>query len=295
MNRTSLALQAMKSALRVRQDLQIGSTDPLPVYDSAKKLALEVWFVDIPTLEGMYVSGLPATILITSHRPAGRQAMTCAHEIGHHVFRHGSRIDEVMAGEKVRSTTAEEFLANTFAATFLMTRGAVAQAFLGRGISCTSPEPAQVYAIANWLGVGYTALLYQMRSALHMMPRPWADRLLNVVPRDIRLELAERHGLGYIGGDLLVVDTMWGGRPVDGQVGDVLLVPDGSEFTDPCGALRGRALQLLSPGIGRIHHPGLGWAQFVRVSRRGYSGLAEYRHLEEAEQDEPSLILPRRS
>jgi hypothetical protein len=216
--------------------------------------------------------------------------MTCAHEIGHHVFQHGSRIDEIMAGEKIESTTSDEFLANTFAANLLMTRGAVAQGFLGRGISATSPEPAQVYAVANWLGVGYTALLYQMRSALHMMPRPWADRLLKVAPRDIRREIAGRHGLGHVTGDLLIVDTKWGGRPVDGQVGDILLVPDGSEFTDSCGALRGRALELVSPGIGRIHNPGFGWAQFVRVSRRGYSGLAEYRHLEEAEQDEPRPV-----
>jgi hypothetical protein len=269
----------------VRQDLGIGSTDPLPVYDAARRLTLEVWFVDIPTLDGMYIGGAPATVLITSHRPPGRQAMTCAHEIGHHMFQHGSRIDELMAGEKVESTTADEYLANTFAANFLMTRGAIAQGFLGRGISATEPEPVQVYAVATWLGVGYSALLYHMRSALKIMPRPTADRLLKVAPKAIRQEIAERNGLGPVARDVIVVDPCWTGRPIDARVGDVLLLPNGSHFSDTCGVLRERVLELVSPGIGRVFHPVLEWAQFVRVSRRNYTGLAEYRHLEEAEGD----------
>jgi len=285
MNRTALALQAAKAALRLRQELQIPSTAPLAVYDVAKRLAIDVWFVDITTLEGTYLPGPPATILVTSHRPAGRQTMTCAHEIGHHVFGHGSHIDEMMAGDKVQSTTVEEFLANTFAVNFLMTRGVVAQGFLSRGISATSPRPDQVYAVANWLGVGYTTLLYHMRSALKTMPRLWADRLLKIAPRDIRVEIAETHGLGDVTGDIIVVDENWHGRPIDGQVGDVLLLPDGSKFQDKCGQVEGRGLSLTCPGLGRVENADLGWAQFVRVSRRGYCGLADYRHLEEVEDD----------
>ncbi len=288
MNRTELALQAMKGALRARRGLQVGSTEPMSVYDAARRLNLEVRFVDVPTLEGMYVGGPRPTILITSHRSSGRQAMTCAHEIGHHEFGHGSRIDEYLASEKVESTTAEEFLANTFAANFLMTRGAVAQAFLARGISATDPQPDQVYSVANWLGVGYAALIYHVRSALRMIPRPAADRLLKVTPKEIRRQIADRFGLPASSGGLIVVDKEWKGRPIDAQVGDVLVVPEGAQFGDSCGILRDRALEVVSPGIGRVFQPALDWAAYVRVSRRGYTGLAEYRHLEEAD-DDPSL------
>ncbi len=291
MNRSELALEAMKAALRVRRDLLVGSTDAVQVYDAARKRGLEVRFVDVPTLEGMYVGGHRPTILITSHRPAGRQAMTCAHEIAHHEFGHGSRIDEVLSGEKVQSTTADEFLAHTFAANFLMTRGAVAQAFLARGISATDPQPEQILIVANWLGVGYSALIYHARSALHMIPRSAADKLLKVTPKKIRLEMAERLGLPVIAGSLIIVDPQWKGRPIDVQVGDTVVVPEGSRFEDSCGILRARALELVSPGIGRVFHPALNWAAYVRVSRCGYTGLAEYRHLEEAE-DDPSVVAP---
>jgi len=283
MNRTELALRAMKAALLVRQQLQIASVVPVPVFDVAAKLGLEVWFVDVPTLEGMYVRDDVPTVLITSHRPAGRQAMTCAHEIGHHVFGHGSVIDEYVAAEKVESNSADEFLANTFAANLLMTRGAIAQGFLARGISATDPSPEQVYTVAWWLGVGYTALLYHMRSALRIMPRVRADALLQVSPKEIRAGIIDRLHLPYSAGELIPVDTGWTGRAIDGQVGDMVFLPQGVCLEGACGTLRGRTLELRVPGIGRVHDEDTGWAAYVRVSRRGYAGLADYRHLEDPE------------
>src|SRR4029079_17163230 len=111
MNRTSLALQAAKAALTVRQRLHINATSPVCVWDAARALGIAGWFVDAPSLEGMYVQGKPPTILIGTRRPTGRQAMTCAHEIGHHAFQHGSQVDEYLASDKAEGRTPEEFLA----------------------------------------------------------------------------------------------------------------------------------------------------------------------------------------
>lgn len=285
MNRTSLALQAAKAALSVRQRLGISSTSPVCALDAAKTLELETWLVDIPSLEGMYIQGSPATILVGTHRPTGRQAMTCAHEIGHHVFQHGSRVDEYLISDKTDGRTPEEFLANTFAANFLMTRGAVAQGLLARGISARQATPEQIYRLAIWLGVSYTGLLYHMRSALQIMPRSIADRLIKVEPKDIRDGIADRLGLSRTRGDIIVADDAWIGRPIDGQVGDVVCLPAGSSFDDFCGTLDGTVVTLTTPGIGRVFHKELRWSAFLRVSRRQFAGLANYRHLEDVADD----------
>lgn len=285
MNRTELALQAAKAALRVRQRLQISPIHPVSVFDLARKLELEAWFVDIPSLEGMYVQGTPATIFVGSHRPCGRQAMTCAHEIGHHVFRHGSHVDEYLVSDKAESRTPEEYLANTFAANLLMTKGAVAQGLLARGISVSESTPEQLYQLAGWLGVSYSGLIYHMRSAQHLIPRHIADRLLKAEPKDIRAELAARLHIDAPGGEILVADSAWVGRPIDGQVGDIVALPNGTSFDDFCGTLDGKVLTLTRPGIGRVYNRDARWSAFVRVSRRSFAGLSDYRHLEEVEEE----------
>lgn len=209
--------------------------------------------------------------------------MTCAHEIGHHAFGHGSHVDEYLEADKAEGRTPEEFLANTFAANFLMTRGAVAQGLLARGIAANQATPEQIYALATWLGVSYSGLLYHMRSALKILPRPVADYLLKIEPKDIRASLAMRLGVSGAPGEIIIADQAWTGRPVDGQVGDVVCVPEGTSFDDFCGTLEGNVITLTTPGIGRIHHKALRWAAFLRVSRKHFAGLTDYRHLEEAD------------
>jgi len=292
MNRTSLALQAAKAALSVRQRLQINATSPVCVWDAAKELGIATWLVDVSSLEGMYVQGKPATILIGTRRPTGRQAMTCAHEIGHHAFQHGSQIDEYLVSDKAEGRTPEEFLANTFASNFLMTRGAVAQGLLARGIATNQATPEQIYSLATWLGVSYTGLLYHMRSALQIIPRAVADRLLKTEPKEIRASIANRLGLRDVRGEIIIADQSWTGRPIDGQVDDVVCVPAGASFDDFCGRLDGTVITLTTPGIGRVYHKDLRWAAFLRVSRQHFAGLAEYRHLEEADEPTDRAIQP---
>ena len=94
-----LAMQALIQATQVRQMAGLGPTDPVNIYDLAKQRGVEVRFVDIPSLEGMYLKlNQRPEIFISSHRPAGRQASTCGHELGHHEFKHGTQIDEYLDG-----------------------------------------------------------------------------------------------------------------------------------------------------------------------------------------------------
>ncbi len=286
-SRRELVVQAARAALSLRRQVGIAPEAPVPIYDTAEKIGLEVRFVDVPTLEGMYVRDAHPLAMISAHRPPGRQALTCAHEIGHHVFGHGSTIDRVLEEAAARRFDPAEFLANAFASLLLMPRASVARGFTDRGFSVKGPTPDQVFVVAGYLGVGYTTLITHMHATLRQLSAQHAKSLAANAPKDIRARLLAACGSepgDRTQNDVLVTDVNWLSRPIDTHVGDRVLVPPGSVFEGTCAVLTGRVLVAKAPGIGRLETEGLGWSAFVRVCRRRYVGLASYRHLEDPDE-----------
>ena len=79
-------------------------------------------------------------------------------------------------------------------------------------------------------------------------------------------------------------------KPIDIQVGDFIKFNHNVRFDGSCvKALDDRKLNRLykadRPGIGRFYSFNGTWAEFVRVSRKEYSGHSLYRHLEEPEDE----------
>lgn len=291
--RKELASDAAKHAYRVRSEVGLKLQDPAPVFDIIDKLGIELRFVSVPSLEGVYRRRPRPVILVSSLRPAGRQAYTGAHELGHHVYGHGVAVDEASesAGQEPNaSVDTEEYLADRFASFFMMPKSAVKRGFRMRGWEPRDCTPREVYTVAGWLGVGYKTLIHHMRASLHLMSFSQTERLLKMVLKDIRTDILGRK----VQENLLVVDERWTSRAVDVQVGDLVLLPPGTlheannlrmvEETEAGVLLTGT-----TPGIGRVFRSGSGWSAFVRVSRRDYVGLGPYRHLEdpdyEAEDD----------
>ena len=91
-----IASDALVHALRLRKRIGATLRDSVSPYAAAEQLGIEVRFMDFPSMEGMYVAGASPKILLSSLRPQGRRAFTCAHEIGHHVFGHGEQFDELI-------------------------------------------------------------------------------------------------------------------------------------------------------------------------------------------------------
>jgi len=71
-SRKNLAHIALKQALSARLLLKISIENTFCVYDYAEEAGIEVKFVDIPSMEGMYLSQPKNTILVTSHKAAMR-------------------------------------------------------------------------------------------------------------------------------------------------------------------------------------------------------------------------------
>ncbi len=281
-DRRAIARQAMAAALRTRLSVGYGLDHAVCVYDLAEKLGVEVRFLDLPSMEGTYSSASSPTIVVSSLRPPGRRAFTCAHELGHHNRSDGVEIDELVEQWGKPRFDPKEFAADCFAGALLMPKMAVSKAFAIRGWSMEDCTPEQAFMVAGYFGVGYTTLIHHLRSALQVLSDTRAQALLKVSPRKAQSLL-----LGWqTPQTVAVVDAHWTGRAVDVEVGDLILVQGGAQSEGACierssGVEHGRLFQAARPGLGRLE-AGTTWSAFVRVSRRDYVGRALYRHWEEA-------------
>jgi hypothetical protein len=273
-------------ALRIRQQYGIGADQPCCVYDLAEKMGVEVRFADLPSAEGVY-SPIKPVAVVSSLRPPGRQAFTCAHELGHHAYGHGEQFDELVEDRRERRRhDPKEFEADCFASALLMPKTAVLKGLALRAWNPKNASAAQVYALASWLGVGYVTLIGNMQWGMNLIDRPRADTLSKIKAPEIRKTI-----LGHECKDhLIVVDQAWTGRPVDAQAGDALTLPKGvvieGGVLESVESNEARIIaRAVRPGIGRLRTRDSEWAQFIRVSRKQFTGLARFRHLEEVEDE----------
>lgn len=208
MSKQELAREALAAALKLRQRNNIDLWEPISIYDLSQDMGIVVTFLDVPSLEEIYLKTIPRRIMVSSLRPRGRQAFNCAHGVGHAVFNHGNKIHELV--EKSQSDKrfdAEEFLADTFAGFLLMPKVCVSRGFADRGLDPKSSTPPDFYAVAGWLGVGYSTLIDHMARSLRMLSSAQGESLKKHTPKQIRSTI-----LGCeINEDLIIVDSLWGG------------------------------------------------------------------------------------
>jgi Zn-dependent peptidase ImmA (M78 family) len=282
-HRRQLVLDAVNAALKIRRQLKLRLIDSVPIYEMATQLGVDVRLFSASSMEGVYCKSSKPLIIVSSLRPRGRQAFTCAHELGHHVFQHGAKVDEIVAEWPAHEqSNTEEFLADAFAGMLLMPKSAVVHAFNVRHWRPESPTPVQVYSVSSWLGVGYETLIYHMSRTLRLVSPGVAAELLRARPQTIRTQL-----LGHkCEADLLPVDEHWVARSIDIAVGDYVLLPPGTEFEGRCierhaTVQTGIILCGKTPGVERVGFLNGRWSENVRVSRREYAGLAQYRFMED--------------
>ncbi|MBI1785922.1 ImmA/IrrE family metallo-endopeptidase [Candidatus Sumerlaeota bacterium] len=287
-SRNRLAYQSMMAALRLRREAGLQFEEPLCVYDLAIELGIDVRFFNIPSMEGVYSRDESPKIIISSLRPPGRQAFTCAHELGHYILGHGTRYDELVEQRlSARESDPHEFQADCFAGTLLMPHAAVRHGFKVRGWQPHACSPIAFYTVSNWLGVGYASLIHHMQFALAMIDPGRAEWLKRFQPKELRASILKRESRE----NLIVIDEHWQRSPVDAQVSDILISPPNTRFD-------GIILETLEetyhrgvfratqPGTGRIHNDALSWTTQVRVSRKNYAGRACYRFQEEVSDDD---------
>ena len=285
-NRRALATQAMQAAAATRAMGKLDQAGPICIYGLCETLGVQVRFNNI-NMEGMYQRGLPPRIHLSARRPLPRRAYNCAHELGHHVFGHGSSIDELREDAKAQPwEDPKEFLADAFAGFMLMPIIGLRRAFSIRGWTPDTATAAQIFTIACEFGVGYATLLTHLSASVSMVTRDRATALQRVTPKTLRMNI-----LGALTPEpLIVADRHRAAPTLDAEVNTLLLLPPGTKMTGSGLAFErdlaaGRLFRAMKAGI--FQATAGDWAVFVRIAPiqknepYGYIGLAQYRHLEE--------------
>jgi Zn-dependent peptidase ImmA (M78 family) len=292
LSRTDLAKQALEKSLEIREEYGYDFRSPLCVYELAEKARVSVRFIDDVSMEGVYAALAKPKILISSLRPAGRRVFTCAHELAHHFFGHGSTIDELQDEATSGEFQPNEFLADAFAGFLLMPAQGVKRAFALRGLDIASATSEQMYGVACSFGVGYETLIGHLEYSLKLLGADRATVLRKTKLPKIRRQLLNTNTSGH----LIVVDRHYLLATVDAEAGNdvepgnLLLLPEdatseGDQIELIERAPNGALYRAVRPGIARatLHTNNSG--VIVRVCRYQYAGLARYRHLEETPND----------
>jgi Zn-dependent peptidase ImmA (M78 family) len=283
MDRTGLLRQGLKAAEAAREAAEVDPFGPADPYAAAESFGLRVNF-SATSMEGFYFKGKPANILVSSLRPLGRRAFTCAHELGHHWFGHGSTIDQLQEDERDDASKPDEVLANAFAAFFLMPTVVVRTAFAARGWPMTAPTPVQLFTIACELGVGYATLLNHLSYTLREINASTRAELKKWTPQRIRKQLLADEADEPI----IVLDAQSAAPTYDVEKNNSILLPAGAQVD-------GKALVFVrSLGEGDLYRAarrgdatvsGAAEPGRVRVMPKKYEGPARRRFLEDPDED----------
>lgn len=284
-DRLAIAREAMRAAFQVRRQLSIAREAPVNPFDISQALGVDVWFLDAPSLEGMFSRSPDPRILLPSstHRPPGRLCFSCAHELGHAQLNHGTKVDEYIEGEHL-ANDPQEMAANVFASSLLMPRPAILRAFGSRGVSLSKAEGIDLLIIACELAVGLQTLIKHLRWGLDLIDSPTMTRYMKSSPKRIR-----QVAFGPTKATSVVpVDAHSESPSIDLEVGQAIATPEGVMRTCALPVL-GQAVisngwemrTAERPGISRMN---LGQRIVpVRVARVGYVGAWQNRFLDDPE------------
>lgn len=282
--RRELILRAAACAEKLRIDCNIVRTAPVDPLILAEKRNCEVRFMSLPSLEGVYSPTPRPVIILGSQRYRGRRAFTCAHELGHHEFKHGARVEELNEGRFQRNKDPDEFLADMFAAFLLMSQGSIRRAFKDRQMQPYRVESMEVFRLSCYFGVGYSTLIDHMTLTLGLLLHQQREKL-----RTEFKDLKAKFGCSPQS-EVVLVDEFWRDRAVDLEIGDILVLHQGAVVEDgprltPHGMIDGQKMfKAAARGYIRAFHNKSDWAVNIRIAPRHYEGLARYRFLEDPEE-----------
>jgi Zn-dependent peptidase ImmA (M78 family) len=285
--RRKLVLKATAQAEKVRIKCKVGRTAPSDPIAISEQRGCDVRFMPLPSLEGIYAPDEPrATIILGSERSAGRRNFTCAHELGHHEFKHGMHVEELNMGRQKPSESEDEFLADMFAGSLLMPKAAVFRELKNRCIDPNKIVPIQAFELSSFFGVGYSSLIEHMTWTLSLLNSQQRKDLLKVAPKSFKSIFGSEAAFG-----LVIVNEHWKDRAIDLDIGDTLVLPSGAAVEDNAymkhqGFVDEKSVfKALKRGYSRTYTEHNDWAANIRIAPKNYEGLARHRFLDDPEEN----------
>lgn len=220
------------AAAQAHADLGVDPSQfPVDVYAAIHAANVKLLWRPLPRAFGWYLNDPAARpgILVNNQLTATVQRHTAGHELGHHFFGHGSRVDLDLDPFAIAQQrwTAPEKAAEAFAVWFLMPRRAVTAAMAALRLDRLR-TPAEVYQLSLLLGTSYqfTARhLVNLRMATAGQTRAWMavppNRLKQVLDPGVA-PLSRAH-------DVWRINRSIAGATLTASPGDRLVIdPDGA-------------------------------------------------------------------
>lgn len=276
--------KAILKADEVRMELGLDMFQPVSIFDSCINLGLSVRFVDI-NMEGLYIKqkdGTNPTILLSNQRPLPRRCFTCAHELGHHIFNHGFKLD-VLTDQLTDSSSnnRDELLVDSFAGALLMPVAGILAEFTKRNWIAQKASPIEFYTICSVFGIGYQTLVVHCR-VNGIINESKANSLLKFSPAKI---LESLFGSLKSKSYFKIIDSFSQLPVIDMEVSNYIILPpaiqiEGDHLQKYKESKVGSGYMAIKPGIVRAATTDDSVSYFIRIQNAAYIGLAENRHLE---------------
>ncbi|OJX33603.1 MAG: hypothetical protein BGO86_02750 [Chryseobacterium sp. 36-9] len=270
--------EAILKSAEIRLSLGYKMQEPLNIYDVCDKLSVDVRFLDV-NMEGLYVNNKnQPSILISSLRPAPRKVFTCAHELGHHIFNDGFKLDILEEKDSI-FPNIQERRADAFAAHLLMPILGITAEFAKRNLNVKKANERQFYLISSLFGTGYSTLIKHC----------YYNKLINEIHyRELEKftpgKILEAHygiskKLPYKIFDYYLNLNI----NLDLELGDLIIVPENFDVDNKYFKYLKHShddvvYQAIRVGITNILTDD--GANFLRIQPKNYNGCSKYRHLE---------------
>ena len=279
-----LIFDVAAKAASIKSQLHMSLNLPIDPIHIAEQLRCNVVFKSLPTLEGMYSPEPSPVIILGSERPIGRRAFTCAHELGHHVYKHGLKADELAVKAFDAISDEKEYIADLFASLLLMPPPAIIKAIKDREIDINSIDHHDIFALSSYFGVGYATIISHLRWTLKLLSHNQYEQFKKISVKSIKEEFSVMPE-----NNLIIVDANWSGKTIDLEIGDSAILPANVDFDNATSLmisnLPNNKIKIIptKQGIFRTHSQNNNWATFIRVSRKKYEGISKYRFLPDEE------------
>lgn len=221
---------AMVAAARVLRRYNVSPESQVPLLRIVEGEGVLARFAPLPKMAGAYFSEADHGqngMLINTRLPWSKQRYTIGHELGHHVFGHGSRSDagtDWISIDSPSTTPDDELVAEAFAAWLLMPKTTVSQAVRQLG-GWTPGLPIDAYRLSLLLGTSYRATCIHL-AQLKFLGWPAVRKMLKVQPKEIKQALLGARTANVGPADVHVVRAS-GCNQVHVRSGDALIFADG--------------------------------------------------------------------
>lgn len=185
--------EAMDAAAEAHEEYGIDTFARIDVFAVIASVGIELFFRPTADVAGAYLPAEAfgaAGVVINSDHPLALQRYSGGHELGHHWFGHGAKVDydvELATRPERDRLDPDEMLAEAFASWFLMPPELVELLLERLGLD-RPRTPRDVYQLALRLGTSYQAACYHLPSVQLLgsaKAHAWAQLTLRKIKEEI--------------------------------------------------------------------------------------------------------------